>query len=82
MLRELNGIERSRHVTSRRRIWRNPSRHFTAPETWRHAQHWLAVDMLMGVVVAVALVVAVVVVSFGMFCIHTDSSIFVMTGLS
>ena len=41
--------------------------------------------MLMGmvvVVVAVALVVAVVVVSFGMFCIHTDSSIFVLTGLS
>ena len=29
--------------------------------------------MLMGVVVAVALVVAVVIVSFGMFCIHTDN---------
>ena len=42
--------------------------------------------MLMGMVVvvavALALVVAVVVVSFGMFCIHTDSSIFVLTGLS
>ena len=39
--------------------------------------------MLMGmVVVVVAVALAVVVVSFGMFCIHTDSSIFVMTGLS
>ena len=40
MLRELNEIERSRHVTSRRRKWRNPSRQFTAPETRRYAQHW------------------------------------------
>ena len=40
--------------------------------------------MLMGmvVVVAVALVSVVVVVSFGMFCIHRDSLIFVMAGLS